>query len=313
MRAASAAAVAAVFCLAGSALGAATPHVVVEAPRDLAATARAIQQLGRADFAPELELVGLAEFGPPVRVVLADESSRLARNVPTWLSGYALGPLSTVVLFPRRVPSYPDGNLEALLRHEITHILTYRAAGGRPVPRWFAEGLAIVGAREWGLEDRARYALAVIGRGPHSLRDLDEAFDGTDAQVNRAYALSGALLRAIQRDDGADAPARILAGVADGRPFDEAFDRATGTSLAAESGAFFGRDALWNTWVPFLTSSTALWMGVTLLALLAIRRRRQRDAEARARWEVEEDAAERAWADELRRERLENEDPRRFN
>ena len=313
MRAIRSLAIAIASALVGLASGEVASQISVEAPPELRETAQAVAALARDGFDAELDLVGLKNLGAPIRVVLAPESSPLAHDAPSWMSGYALGPLSTVVLFPRRVPSYPDGNLEALLRHEVTHILTYRATGGRPLPRWFAEGLAIVGAREWGIEDRARYTLAVLGRGPDSTRALDAAFTGNAGEVNRAYALAGALVRSIQRADGVDAPARILAQVARGDTFDEAFEHATGHTLVRQEREFFGREALWNTWVPFLTSSTALWMGVTLLALLAIRRRRVRDAEARARWEAEEGVDDRAWADELRRLREDDDDPMRPN
>jgi hypothetical protein len=271
-------------------------EVTVEAPPELAAKAAEVRAIAAEGFAEQLELVGLREPGPPIRVVLAPDDSDLARNAPSWVSGYALGPLSTVVLFPDRVPSYPDRNLPALVRHEVTHVLTWRAAHGGELPRWFAEGLATVGAREWGMEDRARYAMAVIGRGPTSTTELDAAF-----------------LRHIQREHGADVAARILARVAGGQPFDAAFLRATGTPLASTARGFFLRDPLWNTWVPLITSSTGLWMAITLLAIWAIRRRRQRDAEARARWEAEEADLERAWVDELRRMRLESDDPMRHN
>ena len=40
--------------------------------------------------------------------------------------------------------------------------------------------------------------------------------------------------------------------------------------------------------MPFVTSSTALWMAITALALLAIKRRRERDALLREGWALEE-------------------------
>ena len=48
---------------------------------------------------------------------------------------------------------------------------------------------------------------------------------------------------------------------------------------------------MWNTWVPFLTSSAALWMAVTILALAAIARRQARNRAMREMWDEEEDWA----------------------
>ena len=247
-----------------------------------------METLARGDFSGAMDAAGASSPGGPIRVILAPPGSELSRHAPSWIAGYALGPLSTVVLFPDRVPSYPDGTLRALLHHEVTHILVWRVSRGGALPRWFNEGVAAVAAREWGLEDRARTVLAVLGHPPESTRALDDAFLSGSAATARAYALSAALVRTIQRRFGADAPGRIVRAVGEGASFADAFERVTGSTADAVARRFFGRELFWRTWVPFITSSGALWMAITLLALYAIRKRRQRDAEMRARWEAEE-------------------------
>jgi hypothetical protein len=72
-------------------------------------------------------------------------------------------------------------------------------------------------------------------------------------------------------------------------PFREAFLRATGDTLERAEHRFFVREALWHTWVPFLTSSGVLWAAITALAIVAIRRRRTKSAAMRERWEAEEE------------------------
>lgn len=263
-------------------------ELVIEAPAGFTAAAARIRQLDGTDLARVAELLGAnAEIGS-VRVILAEERSPLAARAPSWVSGYALPPLATVVLFPERVPSYPDRTLEALVVHELSHLLIAHAAGFRAMPRWFDEGLATVAAREWGIEDRARFAMAVIGPGPRSLGELEDGFVGDAPRAARAYAVSAALVRHLIRRFGPHFVATTLRAVAAGVPFDEAFHRSTGSSPAVAATLFFRRETFWNTWVPFLTSSTALWMGITVLTLLAIRARRRRDAEIRARWAEEE-------------------------
>ncbi len=264
------------------------PRLEVEAPPALAAQAAEVRALARGDFSDAMDAAGVTGGGAPIRVILAGPGSDLARHAPSWVSGYVLGAMDTVVLFPGRVPSYPDGTLRSLLHHEITHILVWRACHGAALPRWFNEGVAAVAAREWGLEDRARAVLAVIGHPPAGTRALDDAFLQGSAATARAYALSAALVRTLQRRFGADAPARVIHGVGAGESFDEAFRRVTGTTPDAVAARFFGRELFWRTWVPFITSSGVLWMAITLLALVAIRKRRLRDAEIRARLEAEE-------------------------
>ncbi|MFH1177846.1 MAG: hypothetical protein V1750_10610 [Acidobacteriota bacterium] len=266
-----------------------SPALVVEAPPELAGIAAQVRGLGEEGFAEILELTGAVDPGAPIHVILAAEGGAVSRNAPSWVAGYALPELGAIVLFPARVPSYPDRNLAALVAHEVAHVMVARAAGQGALPRWFAEGLATVAAREWALEDRARFALAVVGRAPRSLAELDAAFTGDDAAVTRAYALSSALVRSLLQRYGSQAAALILGEVAAGSTFAVGFAKVTGETPKESAARFFGREAFWNTWVPFLTSSTALWMGITLLSLWAIRKRRERDAAIRERFALEEE------------------------
>ncbi len=215
----------------------------------------------------------------------------MARATPPWIAGFASGPEAPVVLFPARAAAYPYDSLEELLQHEVAHVLVDRAAGGRPVPRWLHEGIAMTAGGAWGLEDRARFTLAVAGRHAVPLAALPRLFAGGRAEAERAYAIAGAFTRDLLQRHGPGVTGAILAGVAAGLPFDDAFRRAVGESLPAAETAFWRRQTRWLRWLPLATSSTVLWIGVTLLALWAIRRRRARDAELAARWEREEEAA----------------------
>lgn len=261
------------------------PKLVITAPQELAAAAERVRAVGESDFAAIARLTGIIGFARPIEVVLVSDRAPLAQRTPQWIAGYAEGARRRIVLFPDRVPSYPDGNLANLVRHEVAHVAIDEAAGGNAVPRWFHEGLATVAAREWGLEDRARYALAVVGRRERSTADLDRDFVEGGARVARAYALSSAFVRDLIREHGPDVTAAILAEVAVGHRFPDAFRRATGDSLRHAEHVFFGARAFWTTWVPFLTSSVFLWFAITSLALLAFRARSRRSAAIRARWE----------------------------
>jgi len=266
------------------------PVLRIEAPAALARPAAAVRALAEEDWQSVLDLIGLSVPGPSIRVLLAPESSPLASHVASWVSGYAIPELGTIVLFPNRVPSYPDGNLATLLRHEVCHMLLAQAAAGATVPRWFGEGVATVAAREWGIGDGARVALATIGHGPRSLADVNAGFSGDGAEATRSYAVSAALVRYLLRRNGEDAVARVLAGVRRGAAFEDGFAAATGETVAAFARGYFGRETFWTTWVPFVTSSTVLWMVITALALIAIKRRRECDAELREGWAAEERA-----------------------
>ena len=73
-----------------------------------------------------------------------------------------------------------------------------------------------------------------------------------------------------------------------GRPFDLAIAAVTARAIPQLEEDFWRSQRTWTTWVPFLASSTILWLGVIGLAALAVRRRRQRSRQIRAGWATEE-------------------------
>jgi hypothetical protein len=266
-----------------------SPELLVEAPANLAAVADEVRTIGRGDFSSALVMTGLMGFSSPMRVVLAPPDSAVAQQTPGWVSGFADGASRSIVLFPDRVSRYPDDSMRTLVHHEVAHVLVAEAARGRPVPRWFNEGVATVVAREWGIEDRARYAAAVVGRGPRTADALDRGFAEGGRRATRSYALSAAFVRWLRAEYGEFVTARILELLGRDMSFREAFVRATGDTLERAEHRFFVREALWHTWVPFLTSSGVLWAAITALAIVAIRRRRTKSAAMRQLWDVEEE------------------------
>ena len=248
------------------------------------------------DWIPRvMELVGAAQAGPSIRVLLAPESSPLARNVPAWVAGYTDGVSDAVVLLPERTPSYPDGGLEEVLAHEVAHVLIYRASAGRRIPRWFNEGVAILAGRSWRFRDETHLALGLLSADRVPLWKLDDLFEGDRWQVERAYALSGALVQELLDKYGTGLPAALFSKVAQGIPFDEALRRTTGATLDDVGDAFWARQSVLKRWLPVVTSTAAIWLGIALLAVVAAaKRRRQQAAEAKALAEAEVAAADSA-------------------
>ena len=252
----------------------------VEAPAELAAEAARVAALQPVDSSSFQELLGLRELGRPIRVYLIPESSPLARNVPRWIAGFARGAEDLVVLFPERIPTYPYSSLPELLRHEVAHVLIDRSTGGATLPRWFHEGLAMIAEGSWRMSDQSRLAMALLRSGQPELDDLSALFSGDEQRVAWAYAVSGAFVRDLLRRHGEDVIAGLLAAIlasVDSRP-------------ATELDRFWRRSALWYRWLPIVTSSSVLWIAISLLALVAIRRRRARDRALLEQWEREEQA-----------------------
>jgi hypothetical protein len=234
-----------------------------------------------------VKLTGLIDSGP-IRVVIVPERSEIANATPRWIAGVAYAEKSTVLLFQARSPRYPHDSLADVLHHEIAHVLIYRAARGNDVPRWFNEGLASVSERVWNAEDRRQLAWALATGSRIRMAEVDDAFGAGPGRAEAAYALSSAFVRKMIDEHGLQAPAMILAGIADGLPLDRAFERATGVRLVDAERNFSQDVTSWERWIPLLTSPFVLWTLTTLLALYALVMFRVRRAKKRRLWEEEE-------------------------
>jgi hypothetical protein len=247
-----------------------------------------LESLDRRRLNDIAQLVGIREAGAPIQIVLATEGSDLARRVSPWVAGFAVGASDLVVIFPSRSPSYPNSNLEDVLRHEVAHVLIWRAAAGQPVPRWFDEGLAMAAERERRFEDQTQLLYQFATGSRTDLAELNRLFAGGQNEQTRAYALAGAMVHDLIQQYGPAASRGILLRVRGGATFDAAFEASTGSTPDRMESEFWHRQRIWTTWVPILTSSTTLWLAVTLLAILAIHLRRRKNREIEKRWEQDE-------------------------
>src|SRR5689334_8328433 len=125
----------------------ATPQLKIEAPPELAAARARLESFDQSRLLGVMRLLRISDPRPAIRVVLASERSDWAKQVPPSTVGFAVAEENLVVLFPSRSPTYPQDTLEDVLHHEVAHVLIARAAAGRPVPRWFHEGLAMAAER----------------------------------------------------------------------------------------------------------------------------------------------------------------------
>ena len=270
------------------------PQLRISAPPELAAVQKKLEAIDPKRFRDIAETVGLTVQGPPIRVVLAPETSDVARKMDSWVAGFASngeGPEANdemVVLFPERTPSYPNSSLEDVLRHEVAHVWIGRASAQRPIPRWFNEGLAMSVERGWRLTDEGQFVYQLaLGVRP-SLNELDRMFGGSRSDQTRAYALSGALVHDLLQQKGNDTGAAILMRMRDGASFEHAFEVVLGRTPEEAESDFWNRQRLWVSRLPLLTSSTTLWLAITGLALLAIARRIMKNRAIEKKWEEEE-------------------------
>ena len=260
----------------------APPILVVEAADSLAGLANQVRELDTGRLASIMRLTGLSDAGGPIRVLLVPEDAALARDTPPRVAAFADGAADLVVLFP------------------ATHrVVSLQLAGDRSVSRGGARAdrarqrrrarSALVqrgpgqrGRTDLGPRGRSRVAWEVIAGGRLSATALEGLFYGSDRDVARAYALSDAVVRDLLERYGPDAPARILARMARGAPFEVALYEVTGYPVDGVMLSFWSRHDTWKSWISAAGHPFTQWSVITLLALAAIwshrRRRRERAA-----------------------------------
>ena len=265
-------------------MGAVSPQFNIEAPESLEPLAAHLKEISPQSLQRTMDFMGLKHPGSPIRVILAPNGSPLAQEAPEWMSGYAVSHASTIVLLTDRALNYPNDSLNDVFLHEIAHILAHRAAGEQPLPRWFDEGLAMMAARRWDFEDRARLVWAMVSDTQVSLNELNTLFIKDDTSVRRAYVLAYAFTLDLLEHTGQDVPKRILARVQQGLPFSEAFAQTTLMTVTQAEEQFWSRQTLWNRWLPVATSSGMVWLAITLLAVWSFARQRKRAAAIKKQW-----------------------------
>jgi hypothetical protein len=260
--------------------------LTVDAPSTLEPVAIRIRNMDRARLSGAVGRAGLA-VPPDVRITLIAEDHPIATATAAWIAALAFGSRE-IVIFPARVGTYPHDSLESVVWHEVVHLALSTRAGGRPLPRWFHEGVAVSVEAGWGVGSQVR--LMVAAAGDPSLGDLNRLFaSDTQPQNATAYLLAAALVSDARRRHGAAAPGAIAARVGLGATFRDAFAAETGETpeiAASRAWAPYRRLA---TWIPVITGGSSMWLGILLLAALAFVARRRRRARQRRRWEEEPD------------------------
>ncbi len=272
--------------LAGVVTTAAGQELIVTASPSLAPVAARLRSIDRSSLASALASAGL-EVPPLVRVSLIGEEDPRAARTPQWVVGLARG-TEDVVLFPARVGSYPYESLESVLRHEVVHLALEAQADGRPLPRWFHEGVAVSVETGWNVGGDLRLLLrAAEDPGLADLARLfasDMRFESADA-----YRLAAALVTDMRERGGAAAPGAVAAHVGRGVGFTQAFAMEVGETPDAAAARVWAGYRRWSAWVPVATSESAVWMFILALAVAAFATRLRKRARQRRQWEEEEE------------------------
>jgi hypothetical protein len=224
--------------------------------------------------------IGRGAAPPGTTILLAPDPAAfraLTDNAaPEWAGGIAI-PERRVIVLPGWASAREPGGSVQLIRHEVAH-LALNASLGRPVPRWFDEGYAELASGGFDQESAWKLRLAIaMGQAP-PLDSLELGWPAGAERARLAYLLSATAVQYLEQRNG-EHGFRVLLGNW----------RREGTleaALRTTFGTTTGRvEDEWRDWVKLhygwgsaLTSSSLIWLILTVLVLLVWipRRRRSR-------------------------------------
>ncbi len=192
-----------------------------------------------------------------------------------WTAGLALPHRSLILL---KVDARTRFSIHDIFRHEVSHVILYRAAGGHHLPLWFVEGVAVNQAGERLRERWAQTVESMLGDGPMPLAALRDGFPSGTRQVENAYAQSSAFVRFLIRRWGWSLLRFVIAEVRRGKPFDLTLERVTGKTLLQLEDAWLQEMENEASWLPLLTGEPLMWVLISLLfvAVFFVHRTRRR-------------------------------------
>lgn len=239
---------------------------------------------------------GETSDGPlDIRIALhAQGMAKLApgHQVPDYAQGVAY-PAEGLILLTFATPfTFDRPNMQQVLTHEVSHVALHRAVGGRQIPRWFTEGVAIDQAGEQSLTRLRTLWEGALRKQLLPIAKLDKAFPRNHHAVNLAYAQSASLVRHLRDNiDDATRFAAVLGSVRAGRPFESAIQDGYGVSLQYIEREW--RSSLLRNlgrWPSLLTGLTALWALIAAMLLVGYFRARRKHHRTLAAWQLREAA-----------------------
>ncbi len=208
---------------------------------------------------------------------------------PAWASGTAYPRYGLMVLLTGgTLPWAGLRSLEKVFVHESVHLLLGEVSQGRPMPRWFDEGVARLVAREFSMEEMTLLSRGVLVGGLIWFSELDRGFPLGPGRANLAYAQSRAFLSYLMDRFGPEVLPELVREVGAGRTLNESLWQVVHHGLNAleeDWRAELKRDFRWLT---ALFGGATVWALMGLLVVLAYFKRKAQSRRRRAMWAEEE-------------------------
>lgn len=190
-------------------------------------------------------------------------------GAPSWAAGLALPRSGQLHI---KSPGLLSGvaEFDHILSHELLHLHLAPAMGGKALPLWLEEGLAVFLSGESGWRRGPAMARSVLMGDLPSLSELEKGFPSHHSKASEAYAISYFFVSWFLNHYGDAAIREVIQSLGDGLEPTAAFRRATGFSLIKLESQF--KQAMEDrfSWFSLITDSGVLWGLMAILATLVL-------------------------------------------
>jgi hypothetical protein len=209
--------------------------------------------------------------------------------IPLWAAGVAYYPKENLIVL--LAPGAVKGSRVDLLdvfAHEFSHIALGRALGPVRVPVWLNEGLAIYEAREWTFSRISVLTRAALMNRLIPLPLLTLSFPDELEPAELAYAESFMFISFLINKVGRESFHRLIRDYTRYGDLEGALRRGTGMSMADIEERWLKYLKLRVSWIPIVTSVSALWFIAALVFIYGYVRKRRRTRRRLTEMEMEE-------------------------
>ncbi|MBN1541470.1 hypothetical protein JW992_04950 [candidate division KSB1 bacterium] len=227
-----------------------------------------------------------------VRIVIAPSRKafvELTRELPSWVSAMAVPSQHLIVLKSPRWDRHRI-HYQQTMAHELLHLFLYRIVGNRHLPRWLDEGLALFYSHDYRQTNLSALSKAAATHSLLPLEEIEKVLTFYHPKAELAYQQSYSAVHYLLSTYDIEALRGILTGVRDGENLDSLFIRTTGSSLPEfeqEWRKYVEENYRWF-WLSELDQY--IWIGILILAILAVPIIRRRNRSKLEEWTLEPEA-----------------------
>jgi len=240
---------------------------------------------------PEMEKM-YGKTDRPIRFILSGSDSGFIRytgtRLPEWVGAATIFPPGIVVM---KTPDYAHTTLRqyrTTILHELAHVTLGQSVPLNLTPTWFSEGLAIYFSEEFDSRSRVAVSLAMAKKRLIRLEKLSDFLRLGQPVAELAYAESGTVIEYLSGAYGVNIFQEILIDMKHGKDFETAL--AMATNIEPADFEFHWKEYLMKNyqWAFLLDIQYILWVGMTILVVLAWLSIRERNKKTVRKWDEQE-------------------------